>query len=157
MTQQHSHLHSRVLEAIKGIRQRQERSISFANDDLIKLLCELDNALGTEQTMHAAWRKRAEEAEGRIANQPTESPAEITEQDRARFPYHTDNAILGIKLIESLDSSALQRALGGGDDLESIRVQIGKNTNPNWVIARVADVLYNRGEMNEQEYDWITR
>lgn len=63
-----SHFHEQVMEAIKGIRQRQESGISFINDDLVNLLRELDNALGTEQAMHAAWRKRAEEAEGRIAN-----------------------------------------------------------------------------------------
>lgn len=28
-----------------------------------KRVAELESALGTEQTMHAAWRKRAEEAE----------------------------------------------------------------------------------------------
>ena len=34
----------------------------------IKRIAELESALGTEQTMHAAWRKRAEEAELKLAS-----------------------------------------------------------------------------------------
>ena len=58
-----SELRERTEAIAKEIRMRQERGIDFFIEDTIKLLRDLLNAYETEQTMHAAWRKRAEEAE----------------------------------------------------------------------------------------------
>ncbi len=53
----------RITAEIKRIRQSQDRSVSFARDEQIKLLREVGAAYGTEKTMHAAWEKRAYQAE----------------------------------------------------------------------------------------------
>lgn len=83
--------------------------------------------------------------------------AEITAEDRARFPCHTDGAILGIKLIESLTSEVLHRVLGGGDALELLRYKVGPGTTPRWVLGQVASTLYDRDEIGARQLDWLTR
>jgi hypothetical protein len=82
----------------------------------------------------------------------------ITPEDRAKYPYHTDSSILGIKLIKSMHINFLAKALIVGT-LEHLQLaeRIGPNTNPHWIVAEVAEELYVRGTIDEQELDFIMR
>lgn len=85
----------------------------------------------------------------------------ITVEDRkGRFEYHTLGAIYGIKLIESLPSEFLFKAMDldwKSPEFTQLSDQIGKGTNPSWVTSACAFALYKRGEIDEQRLDWVNR
>jgi len=89
---------------------------------------------------------------------------QITEADREEFRYYTEDAIVGIKRIRMIPSSCLRRMLGGDKldrypenrDFQCLLVKMGPKTNPIWLVHRIADELYGRGELSEIEYDYIT-
>ena len=83
----------------------------------------------------------------------------VSKKDKVgEFSHHTLDSIYGVKLLRELPSRVLRRALNPKNHThESIRMAIGANTNPNWLIAEAAKVLYDRDEMDEEEFDRITR
>ncbi len=81
----------------------------------------------------------------------------ITNEDRDRFPHHTDSAILGIKVIERLsDEHLFQISEGDGIKLQGLKLLIGEDKNPRWILARVAEQLYDRDLIDEQRFDRLT-
>jgi len=81
----------------------------------------------------------------------------LTAADYRKYPYHTESSIIGIKRIQALSTRYLKAiAEEQGDMLEKLRVRIGKDTNPNWVISQVAEELYERGAIEEVEFDLLT-
>lgn len=83
----------------------------------------------------------------------------ITQEDRKRFPHHTDGAILGYKLIGGLSDAALQLWLDDSrasrpifQALLTLLTAGGKTVNPRWVSARLADEVYGRELIDACEY-----
>lgn len=81
----------------------------------------------------------------------------ITDEDRKEFPYHTDDAIIGIKAIHALSDADLWALAKNKAKAEQFRVGLGKKTNPNWVTARIAGELYDRELIDEDTFDRMTR
>lgn len=82
----------------------------------------------------------------------------ITDEDRERFPNHTDSSILGIKLIERLsDDDLLAISEGHAMKFQGLRVLIGSETNTRWIKARVAEQLYDRDLIDESKLDQLMR
>ena len=77
---------------------------------------------------------------------------ELTAEDHRKYPFHTDESIIGRKFIASFSDEELQRMLKDEDFNESIRVQVGPETNPNWINAEILDAMYERDLIDEAEY-----
>lgn len=87
---------------------------------------------------------------------------DITDEDRKEFPYHNNDAIIGIKIIKTIQNDRLQKILGSSDDLKSLCKQISEETsssniNHNWVLSRVAEELYQRKCIDERMMDRLTK
>lgn len=82
---------------------------------------------------------------------------EVTPEDKLRFPHHTEGSIMGIKVIESIPDETLMLLPDDPDMLERLRLHIGENTNPSWVIGQVAEELYNRDLIDEVKFDELYR
>ena len=87
----------------------------------------------------------------------------ITKADRKRFPHHTDGSILGIKLIGGLSDAALQLWLDDPRASHPIFQALltllnagGKTINTGWVGARLADEIYDRGLIDDCEYERLS-
>lgn len=76
----------------------------------------------------------------------------LTAEDYKKYPYHTGESILGRKFIASFSDEELQRMLKDEDFNESIRVQVGPKTNPNWINSEILDAMYERDLIDEDEY-----
>lgn len=81
--------------------------------------------------------------------------APLTEKERKEFQYHTVGAIVGIKLIRSLDSDELKDTLRDKVKFEALRQRVGAGTNPSWVTGQLAETLYMRDEISEKTFDAI--
>lgn len=82
----------------------------------------------------------------------------ISPDDRKKYPHHTDGSIMGIKLVKAQPSAYLMVALTeGGENFDALLKEVGKDTNPNWLTARIADELYDRDELSQVEYAYHTR
>lgn len=79
-------------------------------------------------------------------------PLQIAESDRKEFPYHTDSSIIGIKLIR-LQSTSYLLTLNTSAKREPLRKLVGADTNPSWVQGRIAETLYDRGEIDGETLD----
>ena len=77
---------------------------------------------------------------------------EITDQDRAEFPHHSDGAIFGIKHLRSITTEDLKEALVNFWAFKRLWLELGEDTNRTWIKHRVADELYNRDEIDDWEY-----
>lgn len=97
---QYEQVTDRVNSVIKQLRQSQERGVDFLNDDIVNLIRDLHNWLGTEQSMHGAWRKRAEEAEAQVATltQERDSLREALESTRQILAEYEDDNVLTTQL-----------------------------------------------------------
>ena len=87
----------------------------------------------------------------------------ITKEDRIKYSYHTDESILGIKLIGGLRDLVLlkivEKEVYFYDDkayLSSILTLMGEGSNPNWITAQVAEELYNRDLIDEEKLNQLT-
>lgn len=81
----------------------------------------------------------------------------LTRADYKKYPYHSDDTIIGIKRIQALSTLYLLAiAEEQGDMLEKLRVRIGEDTNPNWVISQVAQELYERDAIEEDLFDRLS-
>jgi hypothetical protein len=81
--------------------------------------------------------------------------APLTERERKEFASYTAGSIVGIKLIRSLSTEALKKALSDEVSGETLRLQVGKDTNPSWVVSIIAETLYMRHELDEIKFDYI--
>jgi len=101
----------------------------------------------------------------------------ITEQDRQKYKNYTDDAILGLKLIEGLQNNVLRELSKEyqkeyfdtmveeykESDKESDKyfnamiLLMGEKTNPNWIMGRVVDEMYARDMIDKLEYDRLSR
>jgi len=90
----------------------------------------------------------------------------ITQEDRLKYPYHNDAAILGCKMIGGLSDAALERLLdeirteSGGQLLAAIELLMnagGRSTNPAWIVGRILEESYERGMIPAQVMDWLGR
>jgi hypothetical protein len=79
----------------------------------------------------------------------------LTERERREFHSYTVGAIVGIKLIRSIDSEALKAALTDPAKGEALRQQIGVGTNPLWVVSITAETLYMRHEIDGAKLDYL--
>jgi len=78
----------------------------------------------------------------------------ITAADREKYRYYTDDSIKGILFIQSLPLFILEGYVyNTGDTRAAMLAAIGEDTNPNWIMSQVAEELYERGDINEREYD----
>ena len=77
----------------------------------------------------------------------------ITKSDREDFPYHTDDSIIGIKIIRELTDDQLIDIWKMTDDgkvfIDLLKQQLGEDTNPRWVSEEIITELENRGLKNE--------
>jgi hypothetical protein len=74
------------------------------------------------------------------------------------FPYHTKDSIRGINIIRNIPSDCLVDLLKDTTgNLDKLSNKIGQNTNPRWLIARIAEELYNRDVIDEIALDFHTR
>ena len=81
----------------------------------------------------------------------------ITAEDRKKYQYYTDGAILGIKLIGGLDDQVLFKLTERDEKiLSAVITLMGEKTNSNWVVARAAEELYDRELIDERKLDQIT-
>ena len=95
----------------------------------------------------------------------------ITEQDRIKYPYHTDSSILGIKLMGGLTDLALEECIDeiregvnefDGKIITSIcfLMDAGKGnerkTNPSWVLGAVLEEAYTRGIISTEEFSKLS-
>lgn len=78
---------------------------------------------------------------------------EITSEDRSEFCSYTDDTIIGIKTIRAIPDEQLKALPDDKAELERLRTYLGEETNPSWVLARVAEELYNRGLIDTVEFD----
>ena len=84
----------------------------------------------------------------------------ITEEDRKKYPYHTEDSILGVKLIQGLRNDVLRTVWDEYINLDknvkmylkSIRMLIGDNTNLNWIAGRVAEEMFERDMIDEDQF-----
>lgn len=83
---------------------------------------------------------------------------EITNEDREKFRSYTDGAIQGINLIKSLPERSLFSLVSGrmNQTRRAVLDAMGHNTNGSWITARAAEVLYDRGVIDERKFDSIT-
>lgn len=88
----------------------------------------------------------------------------VTDEDRAKRPHHTDDAIKGFKYVEGLPSDVLHLAVrfspNGGFDHRSdgfmaIYREFSPDTNPHWLSSCIGQTLYDRGEIDEKVIDRI--
>lgn len=88
------------------------------------------------------------------------SPVSLTEEERASFDYRlmdNDAGRCALKLVRQQSSAALERMLNDEAMREQLRLALGPRTNPSWVEARIASELYDRGVIDEQQFDALTR
>jgi hypothetical protein len=89
----------------------------------------------------------------------------IDPADRAKYPHHTDDAIRGIKLIaaesdtdlEAVKDELMMDKYNGGPKFKALLARFGEKTNPNWLVSRVAEALYDRNLICGAELDTLTR
>lgn len=73
--------------------------------------------------------------------------------------YCTPGAQAGILLVRGLpDELVLSAARDDKSDSHAaIHAVMGPSTNPSWITAQCAETAYDRGLIDAQELDWITR
>lgn len=82
----------------------------------------------------------------------------ITPEDREKYKYHTDSSILGIKLVGGLSNEILLAHKNGDKEIVKILIKLmGKDTNPNWIDARLADEMLDRDIIDEDEHYIMTK
>ena len=81
---------------------------------------------------------------------------ELTDYERRHFNV---SAQRGVLLIRGLDDLSLLMAArdSASPAFCSIRDRMDAGTNPAWITGRCAETAYERGLIDEQELDWITR
>lgn len=84
----------------------------------------------------------------------------ITKEDRELNPYHTDRAILGLKLIGGLTDDALQLWCEDSTPRHPIFLALmtlmtagDHTTDSNWLRLHLAFEAYDRGMIDEYEVD----
>lgn len=87
----------------------------------------------------------------------------ITEDDRKnrKYKYCTEDTIYGMKVIEGLTAKTLWAIVKEHQSKKSrmgivtlaLLTLLGKDTNPNWIIARVAEEMYDRDMIDEKLLD----
>jgi hypothetical protein len=90
---------------------------------------------------------------------------EVTEQDRIKYPYHTDKSILGIKFIQSLSNDELESAVDAIRNQEryshpthlKVMEFLGPSTNPEWVVGEILETAYVRDIIDGSEMDYLSR
>ena len=82
---------------------------------------------------------------------------EVTQEDHLKYPYHTEGTIRCIKIILSMSSEDLKFILSDTEAHNKLRSQFGPGTNQNWMTGQVAKELYDRGVLDEHEFDVATR
>lgn len=81
----------------------------------------------------------------------------ITPQDRKKYRNYTDDSILGIKLIGGLTNKVLLAHKNGDEKIAKLIKQLmGGKTNPNWISGQLADELFARNMIDEDEHCKIT-
>lgn len=96
-----------------------------------------------------------EQIDAKLAEAEKILSAPLTERERKEFGSCTVGAIVGVKLIRSMDSDALKAALTDKAKGEALRQQVGKDTNPSWVVGILAETLYLRNEIDEIKLDYL--
>jgi hypothetical protein len=82
--------------------------------------------------------------------------------EEMRSHGYTAGAIDGVLHIRGLDDDVLLAAArdDSGSQHQAIVAHMSRDgswTNPNWVTAQCAEEAYERGLIDEQEFDWISR
>lgn len=83
----------------------------------------------------------------------------ITAEDREKHPHHTDDSILGVKLIGGVRDEVLLSIQEHGRKAEgfgALWTLMGNNTNPRWIGGQVAEELYERGLVTEVQFDALS-
>ncbi len=72
---------------------------------------------------------------------------------------YTEDSILGIMYAREMSDGDLLAAARDSDSEQhqAFMAFLGADTNPTWITARCAETAYERGLIDEQELDWITR
>ena len=80
----------------------------------------------------------------------------ITMEDREKYPYCTDSSILGMKLVSGLKNEVLLGIKEHGPKAEGYRAVltlVGKETNPHWILGRIAEEMYARDLITHPQFD----
>jgi hypothetical protein len=96
-----------------------------------------------------------EQIDAKLAEAEKILGAPLTDREKKEFGSYTVGAIVGVKLIRSLDSNTLNAALTDKEKGEALRQQIGADTNPSWVVSIIAETLYMRHEIDEMRLDFL--
>ena len=96
-----------------------------------------------------------EQIDAKLAEAEKILGAPLTERERKEFGSYTVSSIVGVKLIRSLDTTALIAALKDKEKGEALRQQVGTGTNPSWVVSIIAETLYMRMEIDETILDYL--
>jgi len=84
----------------------------------------------------------------------------ITSTEKKTYQYHTDDSILGIRLLSSLSNDVLQSIRRESKVVDhdhygdptapftaAVLLLMGGKTNPNWIAAQAYETLQDRGEV----------
>jgi hypothetical protein len=79
----------------------------------------------------------------------------VSAKDRiGEFQYYELSTIWAVKVLRTLPTPLLKKATRRKSaEHEEIRQKLGKNTNPNWLVAEAAEILYARGAIDADKMD----
>lgn len=141
----------------------------FSPEDFLENVDDIQNK--TKWTPFASGTRfddKGDVVHERPANRPEpleeneERKMQITDDDRKKYPHHTDDSIIGIKIVKALTNEQLKGLKAAhfwereGAEFDTLLKQVGDGTNPNWLATRIADELYDRHLIDETEYDYFT-
>lgn len=74
------------------------------------------------------------------------------------FQFHTPESKTGILFIRALEDDDVVAAAWDRDSVgyQVILNQLGEDTNLSWITARAAEVAYDRGLIDETEFNYLS-
>lgn len=77
--------------------------------------------------------------------------------DIDEFKYHSPEAKAGILAIRALDDATVLAVARdrSGTEYQAVLAQMGPDTNPQWITDVAAETAYDRGLIDETEFDYL--
>ena len=81
----------------------------------------------------------------------------ITPEDRKKHEHYTGDTILAIKVIQGLTNKVLRKYIREDKQIfQSLKTLLGGKSNPNWILATIAEEMFARDMIDEEEYDKLS-